>query len=84
MDSPYDSCLFYSNPEYDNSNATYFNTQQIKTGEINGTSMVLLRKSTLKEPVSINDPERYGVNSIQPIPEEFFNRFKATGLCASI
>jgi hypothetical protein len=38
--------------------------------------MVLLRKSTLKEPVSINDPERYGVNFIQKMPEEFFNRFK--------
>ena len=77
MDSPYDSCLFYSNPKYDNRNATYFNTQQINTGEINETSMVLLRKSTLKEPVSINDPERYGVNSIQPIPKEFFNRFNS-------
>lgn len=77
MDSPYDSCLFYSNPKYDNRNATYFNTQQINTGEVNETSMVLLRKSTLKEPVSINDPERYGVNSIQAIPKEFFNRFNS-------
>jgi hypothetical protein len=39
--------------------------------------MVLLRKSTLKEPISINDPERYGVNNIQALPEEFFNRFEA-------
>lgn len=77
MDSPYDSCLFYRDREYDSSNATYFNIQHIQTGEINGNSMILLRKSTLKEPVSINDPERYGVNSIQTLPEGFFNRFEA-------
>lgn len=76
MDSPYDSCLFYSDPRYDNSNATYFNIEHIKTGQINGTTMVLLRKSTLKEPVSINDPEIYGVNTIQTIPKEFFKRFE--------
>jgi hypothetical protein len=39
--------------------------------------MVLLRKSTLKEPISINDPKRYGVNFIQALPEEFFNGFEA-------
>jgi len=77
MDSPYDSCLFYRNRGYDSSNATYFNIQHIQTGEINGSSMILLRKSTLKEPVSINDPERYGANSIQTLPEGFFNRFEA-------
>jgi hypothetical protein len=76
MDSPYDSCLFYRDRGYDSSNATYFNIQHIQTGEIAGNPMVLLRKSTLKEPVSINDPERYGVNFIQKMPEEFFNRFK--------
>ncbi|HHV24336.1 MAG: hypothetical protein PHG79_01235 [Methanosarcina sp.] len=77
MDSPYDSCLFYRDREYDSSNATYFNIQHIQTGEINGNPMILLRKSTVKEPVSINDPERYGVNFIQKLPEEFFNRFEA-------
>ncbi|WP_240664612.1 hypothetical protein [Methanosarcina sp. MSH10X1] len=77
MDSPYDSCLFYRDRGYDTSNATYFNIQHIQTGEIAGNPMVLLRKSTLKEPVSINDPERYGVNFIQKMPEEFFNRFEA-------
>lgn len=76
MDSPYDSCLFYRDRGYDSSNATYFNIQHIQTGEIAGNPLVLLRKSTLKEPVSINDPERYGVNFIQKMPEEFFNRFK--------
>lgn len=76
MDSPYDSCLFYRDREYDSSNATYFNIQHIQTGEIDGNPMVLLRKSTVKEPVSINDPERYGVNFIQKLPEEFFNRFE--------
>lgn len=76
MDSPYDSCLFYRDRGYDSSNATYFNIQHIQTGEIAGNPMILLRKSTLKEPVSINDPERYGVNFIQKIPEEFFNRFE--------
>lgn len=76
MDSPYDSCLFYRDRGYDSSNATYFNIQHIQTGEINGNPMVLLRESTVKEPVSINDPERYGVNFIQNLPEEFFNRFE--------
>lgn len=77
MDSPYDSCLFYSDSGYNSSNARYFNIQQIKTGEIEENSMVLLRKSTLKEPISINDPDRYGVNFIQELPGEFFNRFEA-------
>lgn len=77
MDSPYDSCLFYSDSGYNSSNARYFNIQQIKTGKIEGNSMVLLRKSTLKEPISINDPDRYGVNFIQELPGEFFNRFEA-------
>lgn len=77
MDSPYDSCLFYRDRGYDSGNATYFNIQHIQTGEIGGNPMVLLRKSTLTEPISINDPERYGVNSIQTLPEEFFNRFEA-------
>lgn len=78
MDSPYDSCLFYRDPKYDSSNATYFNIQHIRTGEIDNNSMILLRKSTLKEPVSINDPERYGVNFIQTLPESFFNRFETS------
>jgi hypothetical protein len=39
--------------------------------------MVLLRKSTLNEPISINDPNRYGVNFIQTLPGDFFNRFEA-------
>jgi len=77
MDSPYDSCLFYRDRGYDSSNATYFNIQHIQTGEIDGSPTVLLRKSTVKEPVSINDPERYGVNIIQTLPEGFFNRFNA-------
>jgi len=77
MDSPYDSCLFYRDKGYDSSNATYFNIQHIQTGEINGSSMILLRKSTLREPVSSNDPERYGVNVIQTLPEGFFKRFEA-------
>lgn len=77
MDSPYDSCLFYSAPGYDTSNATYFNIQHIRTQEIDRNSMVLLRKSTIKEPISINDPDRYGVNFIQTLPEDFFNRFEA-------
>ncbi|WP_230669872.1 hypothetical protein [Methanosarcina barkeri] len=75
MDSPYDSCLFYRDRAYDSSNATYFNIQHIQTGEIDGSPTILLRKSTVKEPVSINDPERYGVNIIQTLPEGFFNRF---------
>jgi hypothetical protein len=77
MDSPYDSCLFYSDHQYDSSNATYFNIQHIQTGEIDGNSMVLLRKSTLNEPISINDPNRYGVNFIQTLPGDFFKRFEA-------
>lgn len=77
MDSPYDSCLFYSAPGYDTSNATYFNIQHIRTQEIDRNSMVLLRKSTIKEPISINDPDRYGVNFIQTLPGDFFNRFEA-------
>lgn len=77
MDSPYDSCLFYRDKKYDSSNATYFNIQHIQTGEIDGNPMVLLRKSTVKEPISINDPERYGVNTIRTLPEGFFNRFEA-------
>lgn len=77
LDSPYDSCLFYCNPGYDYSNATYFNIQHIQTGEIDRDPIVLLRKSTLKEPISVNDPNRYGVNSIQTLPGEFFNRFEA-------
>ena len=76
MDSPYDSCLFYRDRGYDSSNATYFNIQHIQTGEIDGSPMILLRKSTVKEPVSINDPERYGVNIIQTLPDGFFNRFE--------
>jgi hypothetical protein len=78
MDSPYDSCLFYRDTKYDSSNATYFNIQHIRTGEIDNNSMILLRKSTLKEPVSINDPERYGVNFIQTLPESFFSRFETS------
>jgi hypothetical protein len=77
MDSPYDSCLFYCNPEYSSINAKYFDIQNIKTGEINGNPMVLLRKTTLEEPISIDDPERYGVSIVQTVPEEFFNRFEA-------
>lgn len=78
LDSPYDSCLFYCDPGYDYSNATYFNIQNIQTGEIDRDPMVLLRKTTLTEPVSINDPERYGVNFIQPLPEEFFKKFETS------
>ena len=77
LDSPYDSCLFYSAPGYNTSDASYFNIQHVQTGDIDGNPMVLLRKSTLKEPISINDPDRYGVNFIQALPEEFFNRFEA-------
>jgi hypothetical protein len=77
MDSPYDSCLFYSDSGYNSSNASYFDIQHVRTGEIEGNLMVLLRKSTLKEPISINDPDRYGVNFIQKLPREFFNRFEA-------
>lgn len=77
MDSPYDSCLFYRDRGYDSNNATYFNIQHIQTGEIDGNPIVLLRKSTIKEPISINDPERYGVNIIQTLPEGFFDGFEA-------
>ena len=77
MDSPYDSCLFYRDQGYDENNATYFNTNQIETREISGDGMVLLRRSTLGEPISINDPNRFGVNIIQPLPAEFFNSFEA-------
>ncbi|AKB56364.1 MULTISPECIES: hypothetical protein [Methanosarcina] len=77
MDSPYDSCLFYRDRAYDTRNATYFNIQHIQTGEIDGDPTILLRKSTVKEPISINDPERYGINIIQTLPEGFFNRFNA-------
>lgn len=77
MDSPYDSCIFYSNPKYNTSNVKYFDNQNIVTGEINGNPMVLLRKSTMEEPISIDDPERYGVSIVQPLPKEFFNRFEA-------
>jgi hypothetical protein len=77
MDAPYDSCLFYRDKGYDPSNGTYFDTQDIKTGEIKGDPIVLLRKSTLIEPVSIDDPERYGVSDVKPLPQEFFNRFEA-------
>ena len=84
MDSPYDSCIFYSDSGYNPSNATYFNIHNIQTKEIDGNSMVLLRKSTLNEPISINDPNRYGVNFIQTLPKEFFKRFEAQGLCIGI
>jgi hypothetical protein len=77
MDSPYDSCIFYSDSGYNTSNATYFNIHNIQTKEIDGNSMVLLRKSTIDEPISINDPNRYGVNFIQTLPIEFFKRFEA-------
>jgi hypothetical protein len=76
MDSPYDSCLFYCDSKYNSNNASYFNIQNIQTGEIEGNPMVLLRKSTLKEPISINDPDHYGVNFIQALPVEFFNKFE--------
>ncbi len=77
MDSPYDSCLFYRIPNLIPVTQAYFNIHNIQTGEIEGNPMVLLRKSTLNEPVSINDPDRYGVNFVQALPEEFFNRFEA-------
>lgn len=77
MDSPYDSCLFYRDRGYDENNATYFNTNQIESREISDGRMVLLRRSTLGEPISINDPNIYGVNVIQPLPAEFFNSFEA-------
>lgn len=76
MDSPYDSCLFYRDPGYNGDNATYFNGKQIESREIDGDNMVLLRKSSLKEPITLNDPERYGVNVIEPLPAEFFNSFE--------
>jgi len=77
MDSPYNSCIFYSDSGYNPNNATYFNIHNIQTREIDGNSMVLLRKSTMNEPVSINDPNRYGINFIQALPIEFFKRFEA-------
>ena len=77
MDSPYDSCIFYSDSGYNPSNATYFNIHNVQTKEIDGNSMVLLRKSTLSEPISINDPSRYGVNFIQTLPKDFFKKFEA-------
>lgn len=77
MDSPYDSCLFYSDSKYNSINAKSFDIGNINTGEINGNPMVLLRKSTLYEPVSLDDPERYGVGFVQTLPEKFFNRFEA-------
>jgi hypothetical protein len=77
MDSPYDSCLFYSNPKYDNSNARYFDDKNIKTGEFDRNPMVLLRKSTLDEPISVDDPDRFGVSIVQTLPEEFLNSFEA-------
>lgn len=77
MDSPYDSCIFYRDPGYDVNNATYFNTKQVNSREISGDHMILLRRSSLSEPISINDPEIYGVNTIKPLPIEFFNSFDA-------
>lgn len=77
MDAPYDSCLFYRDSRYDVNNATYFNTHQIESREISGDRMILLRRSALTEPISINDPNRYGVNIIKPLPVEFFRSFEA-------
>jgi hypothetical protein len=77
MDSPYDSCLFYSYSKFNSSKEKAFDINNINTGEINGNPMVLLRKSTRYEPVSLNDPERYGVDYVQTIPEKFFNKFEA-------
>ncbi|HIH94538.1 TPA: hypothetical protein HA338_11090 [Methanosarcina acetivorans] len=77
MDAPYDSCLFYRDPGYNVDNATYFNTNQVESGEISGEHLVLLRRATLREPISINVPDRYGVNIIKPLPAEFFNSFDA-------
>lgn len=76
MDSPYDSCLFYSGSKFNSSNEKAFDISNVKTGEIKGNPMVLLRKSTLTEPVSLNDPERYGVDFVQAIPEKFFKMFE--------
>lgn len=76
MDSPYDSCLFYSSSNINSSNEKAFDISNVKTGEIKGNPMVLLRKSTLSEPVSLNDPERYGVDFVQAIPEKFFKMFE--------
>ena len=42
----------------DLNNESYFNVQYLQTGQFDGNSMVLLRISTLKEPISISDPER--------------------------
>jgi len=77
MDAPYDSCLFYRDRGYNADNATYFNTNQIESGEISGDRLVLLRRAALGEPISINDPDKYGVNIIKPLPAEFFNSFEA-------
>jgi len=77
IDSPYDSCLFYRDPAYDVNNATSFDTDQVESREIRGAHMILLRRSALTEPVSINDPDKYGVNIIKPLPAEFFNSFEA-------
>jgi hypothetical protein len=77
MDSPYDSCLFYRNPGYDVNNATSFDTNQIESREISGDQMILIRRSSLDEPISIDDPNIYGVDVIKPLPLEFFNSFEA-------
>ncbi len=77
MDAPYDSCLYYRDPGYDLNNGTYFNTDQIESKEISDNSMILLRRSSLTEPISINDPNIYGVNVIKPLPVEFFKSFEA-------
>jgi hypothetical protein len=54
--------MFSTGDLTDLNNASYFNVQYLQIGQFDGNSMVLLRISTLKEPISINDPERYGVN----------------------
>ncbi len=38
--------FFYRDPGYDANNATYFDTNQIETGEISGDRMILLRRSS--------------------------------------
>jgi hypothetical protein len=50
--------MFSTGDLTDLNNASYFNIQYLQMGQFDGNSMVLLRKSTLKEPLSINDPER--------------------------
>ncbi|MDI9395669.1 MAG: hypothetical protein QM426_09765 [Euryarchaeota archaeon] len=77
MDSPYDSCIFYRDPVYDVNNATSFNINQVNSREISGYHMILLRRSSLSEPISIKDPEIYGVSTVKPLPVEFFNSFDA-------